>query len=1617
MTKKVHHTVLVGGLDLATNRLKVNPGRAVSCVNLDVGPGGYTRVAGFERFDGQLVVFTFTPPGLPSFSTYPRVVTLSTHKGETAPLVGSQIQGDTSKAAGEVLSVTLVSGSWDTGDAVADIGVNTYAGLGDFSTGETIQTTGAGTVGILGAPTVKAPMGRGVPVTYSVSFTNGSLEPSIDSEIYGFTSGCVAVVKDILLDDGAWGDGTATGVFIIEPPTGSGSGSEVQIPYTYALSWGISDNLRICDGTPAEAFLPDEGKHVPRLIGSNNDSWVYAGSLDGSSVIALRDDGSLWCMGVWPISLTDLCADMFIDPAGGYDHAYYSKMVPKILSDVSAVPNAESLQVDHNQVFNQVGADKYVAVDVGSRHYAMVKTDGSLWVSGYNTDGALGLGTVDASGLNLDRYAPVNASPVQVGALTDWHSVSCGTLVTHAIKTDGTLWSWGRNTSGQLGSNSTEHRSSPVQVGTSTDWSKVRSGYGRVFCIKTDGTLWASGDNTSGALGDGTTDNRSSLTQIGSGEDHADVAVGENWTLVLKTSGDVFSWGRNAHGTLGDGTVDNHSSHVQVGESGAWAKIAVARGTSAAIDVTGALWTWGKGATQVTVDDTTTVYPAPNLGDGAAVSRSSPVQVGSATDWSNIFSGSNFIGHVTGVRTVTETSFATPSQGTDFVTEEVLCGTPGMYAWGNNGAWSLLYGIRPLLVNSPIGVNAVYAVPGGDTTWNMWDSTGFYTTGCVKNDGTLWVWGSVYAGLGYPSDQQYSSPVQVGTLNTWSMAKFAAKRVAALKTDGTLWVWGLTRNGDLGLDVTGDAYDGRFYPDPVQVIDEDDNTWSFVALGDGHKTGNWDLGGWSMYAVDSTGGLWASGDNVYGQLGLLSPTLDSPKLHAPTLTRVGSATNWLYVTTGEYFFIGIKTDGTLWGCGKNDVGQLGVGDTVTRSAVTQIGTDTDWVAVSSGQTASAALKSDGTLHSWGGKIDRWAQYSPLGIGYNENRSSPTQIGTDTDWSSVSVGLEGMCGTKTDGTVWGWGSLSSWYPHFSLVPMQLPLPTDVHYVSVRNIMCRSSSNWDGWFAAYIVPVAICAGQMADHGAVTNSLTTLGAERSLIKRVPGNGPIRGVWVFKGGVLAFRDYGGTGLFWKSSQSGWKLVNLGITVPFTGGCHEALRRGAVITGTDSLATATLVQVNVTEGSIAAGDASGFLILTATDGSFGSEAINASYAESVAEVQGAGIPVTLKPGGKYEFVTANFYGSASTQRVYGCDGVNPGFEWDGEYFSQIHTGMLVDAPTHVAAHNSYLYFSFRGGSLQNSGIGNPFGWTPILGAAEIGVGQEITALLSQVQVLTIFCKNQISNLYGSGEGDWMLQVLYRDSGAFAGTIQQMLRPVFMDDAGLRYLENTQAIGDFKLGTLTVAVESWLRSKRRKGVMPTCSVRVRDSDTYRVFFSDGTGLSVYLGGGGQPQFTEISFGKPILVACSEEDAFGVMMLLFGSDDGYIYQMDAGDSFDGNNIVSTVQLPYAHFGSPGVVKRWQSVSFDMDAVPGTEFTLNAFFDNDTKDSVPVEGETLTAFGGEGRSGSGYAVADTALAQSKIVARIAGRGNDMSVRLSNTANDVSAYTLQSVTHEYTPLKRKR
>jgi len=319
---------------------------------------------------------------------------------------------------------------------------------------------------------------------------------------------------------------------------------------------------------------------------------------------------------------------------------------------------------------------------------------------GINSNGTLwalrGSNLFGQLGLN-ELPARTRSSPIQIGTDSNWRTVSSGNTSTSAIKTNGTLWSWGGNLNGVTGLNSTIRRSSPVQVGTDTNWSKISVSEFHVLAIRTTGTLWAWGGNGDGSgTGLNSVVARSSPTQVGTDTNWASaISAGWSWTNV----------------TIPATTTTEYSL---------------------AIKTTGTLWAWGRGGSPV---------------------RSSPVQIGSDSNWRIAIAGKGLAGQQ-----------PTPPVASQLPNKFAIKTTGTLWAWGPNGFGTL--GLN----NTTEVLNTNITQVGTLSNWS--DITTFDSRSALslKTDGTLWSWGNNVGGrLGLNDTISRSSPVQVGSFTRWKL--------------------------------------------------------------------------------------------------------------------------------------------------------------------------------------------------------------------------------------------------------------------------------------------------------------------------------------------------------------------------------------------------------------------------------------------------------------------------------------------------------------------------------------------------------------------------------------------------------------------------------------------------------------------------------------------------------------------------------------------------------------------------------------------------------------------------------------------------------------------------------
>lgn len=388
-------------------------------------------------------------------------------------------------------------------------------------------------------------------------------------------------------------------------------------------------------------------------------------------------------------------------------------------------------------------------------------------------------------------------------------------------------------------------------------------------------------------------------------------------------------------------------------------------------------------------------------------------------------------------------------------------------------------------------------------------------------------------------------------------------------------------------------------------------------------------------------------------------------------------------------------------------------------------------------------------------------------------------------------------------------------------------------------------------------------------------------------------------------------------------------------------------------------------------------------------------------------------PGGRYELGNFNFLGAAAEAKMYGVNGVGKGFQFDGTNLIFIDTGMVPDIPIKQTAHKRHLFYAFRGGSAQHSSIGDPLEWSAVTGAAEIAVGDEITDLVPAApENMAIMARNSVHMLYGNDATDWQLTALTSEAGALPYTAQKMGPIIYMDNRGIRALDTTSAFGNFEIGTMSQPVQPMLRNRLAMGDVPVASIRVRARNLYRVFFAGGFAFSVFMGKK-KPEVMPIMLGVNLTCIVSAETENASEQIWFGAENGFVYQMDRGRSFDGQPVNYFLRLPFNHMGGPNIIKRWHKVELEYDAGSAITLKLAGEVDNASPEEPALAEQLLYGYGSGGFWDS--VIWDqfywSAPIDGQASAYISALGKNLSLLFAGEQVDEESHTLQGVTLYYT------
>lgn len=529
----------------------------------------------------------------------------------------------------------------------------------------------------------------------------------------------------------------------------------------------------------------------------------------------------------------------------------------------------------------------------------------------------------------------------------------------------------------------------------------------------------------------------------------------------------------------------------------------------------------------------------------------------------------------------------------------------------------------------------------------------------------------------------------------------------------------------------------------------------------------------------------------------------------------------------------------------------------------------------------------------------------------------------------------------------------------------------------------------------------------------------ARRARISFVPGSGPIRGVWDFKGKRYAFRDNeaGNQGIMYSAQSFGWQVVSLGFTLKWDTRPGDVtdldLIAGDVVRGATSGAMAQVGFVGYLDPEHSAG----FITFISFTGTFtnNENLVNNATNKVVGVVDGVITGNTLPPGGYYRFFNHNFSAGVDKFSMYGVNGVGRGFVFDGLNFSFVNTGLPddLDKPFEVTVHNSHLFYAFQYGSLQHSVVGSPLDWSGGLGALELGLGAEITDLILTPKSLIICTEKNIQVLLGLGLDDWTIDLVTSHTGVRKFTGQYQSQAFVVARPGLLAIDRVDSFGNFADATISDRIRDLIAPRFDKWG-PAMADKTKSQ--YRIYGNDGLNLvfTIYQG-----ELKGIMVFRYDRVVVNYANPNG--RVFFVSDDDefpYVYEADVGVNNDGEERVIFLRTSYANQGDPDTRKRFRRAAVSLTGVLFREMTVSFTFSKGKYDTPnSFISDTISGAGGRWSFNDWDRVYWDGPDVEEIRKEMEGVGSDVSMIIYQSTRAATQYILEDVSYEYDVRRKVR
>ena len=659
-----------------------------------------------------------------------------------------------------------------------------------------------------------------------------------------------------------------------------------------------------------------------------------------------------------------------------------------------------------------------IDIATGDNFSIALKSDGTVWTTGYNGDGQLGNG--NSTSINTYERVKINENG---DYLENVVAIAAGMASSYAIAADGTVWGWGSNSNGELGVNHTNTVFYPQKMINVTGIIDIKSKERHLAMLSADGSVWSVGYNNCGQLGTGDTSNRTIPVQM-KNEDGTilseikEIAVGDDYTLLLKNDNTVWGVGYNSYGQMGNGTntttiyypVQMKTKVDDVEEVLTDVNKIYATKRASFIQKGNELYACGyNNYGQLCTGDTTNLYYATKIQEDKKI--------------------------ITISKTTNTTAFAD---------DKGMVYTVGYNGYGEIGNNTIDNIITPVCISDiyiKTDEKTVNLKTKGDTKKIEYSISARYNliqdeldkTACtfksmdeniasITTDGTITAKaiGSTYIRIYNQTNDIYETvKVNINTEQGVVAPKVeaGANHFVALKSNGTVYTWGYNNYGQLGTKDNNNRYTPVI---PIATVTLEDGTKKEEQITDAI-----DVAANASYTIilRKDGTVWSTGYNKDGQLGI-GNTSDSTTFKQVKLTNNSSGylQNVIAITAGEKNAYAITKEGYVYGWGYNNYGQLGINstDTSQHTYATRMKNISNIMQISAGAQNVIMLEANGTV--WGVGYNG---YGKLGTNNTTAQTLPTKMldaegNILTNVKEIASGINHTLIQKEDGTIWGVG---------------------------------------------------------------------------------------------------------------------------------------------------------------------------------------------------------------------------------------------------------------------------------------------------------------------------------------------------------------------------------------------------------------------------------------------------------------------------------------------------------------------------------------------------------------------------------------------------------------------